>query len=62
MYIGLHAKRPLFLSDSNETNFLENFSKKYSNITFHELRPTGAGLFHADGRTDENDEANRRFP
>jgi len=26
------------------------FTKKYSNITFHEIRPAGAGLFHAEGQ------------
>jgi len=25
------------------------------------IRPVGAELFHADGRTDRHDEANRRF-
>ena len=38
MYIGLHVQCPLFLSDFNETNFMK-------------IRPVGAELFHADGRT-----------
>jgi len=33
--------------------------EKYSN--FKTIRPVGAELFHAKGRTDIHDEANRRF-
>jgi hypothetical protein len=44
MYIGLHVKYPLYLSDFNETWI---FSTK-----FHEIRAVGAELFHADGQTD----------
>ena len=37
MYIGLHVKYPLFLSDINGTwVFSTDFSKKYSNIKFNE--------------------------
>jgi hypothetical protein len=39
MYIGLHVKYPLFLSDFNETG---QIFEKY----------VGAELFHADGQTD----------
>jgi len=28
---------------------------------FIKNRPVGAGVFHADGRTDTHDEANSRF-
>jgi hypothetical protein len=28
---------------------------------FMKIRPVGAELFHADGRTDRHDEANSRF-
>jgi hypothetical protein len=39
--------------------------KKYSNIIFHENRPVGAELCHADrwidGQTDRHDEAHSRF-
>ena len=28
---------------------------------FMKIRPVGAELFHADGRTDRHDDANRRF-
>ena len=38
---------------------------KYLNIKLHKIRPIGAELFHADGRTDRqtdrHDEANSRF-
>jgi hypothetical protein len=27
MYVGLHVKYPLFLSDLNETSFLDRFSE-----------------------------------
>jgi hypothetical protein len=44
MYIGPHVKLLLFLSDLNETLlFLTDLMK---------IRPVGAELFHADGRTD----------
>jgi hypothetical protein len=36
--------------------------KKLSNIKFHKSRPVGTELFHADGKTDRQDEANSRFP
>jgi hypothetical protein len=36
MYIGLHSKYSLFLPDFNkELNFIEEFSKKFSNIKFY---------------------------
>ena len=35
MYIGLHVKYPLYLSDFNETRLLTDF-EKYSSIKFHE--------------------------
>jgi len=53
MDIGLHVKCPLFLSDINETLiFLIDFLKflKYKN--FMKIRPVGAELFHAMGRTE----------
>jgi Fe-S-cluster formation regulator IscX/YfhJ len=43
MYIGLHVKYPLFLSDFNDPYIIQNFMK---------IRPVGAKLFHADGQTD----------
>jgi len=52
MYIGLHVKWPLFLSDFNETNFRDRFSKSSQISDFTKIRPVGAELFHADRRTD----------
>ena len=53
MYIGLHGKYPLFLSDVNETlNFLDRLSKNIQISNSTKIRPVGAELFHADGRTD----------
>jgi hypothetical protein len=37
--------------------FSKQVSEKYSNIKFHENRPVGAELFHAD----RHEEANSRF-
>jgi hypothetical protein len=44
MYIGLHVKYPLFLSDYNQTLILLTDLMK--------IHPLGAELFHADGWTD----------
>jgi hypothetical protein len=33
--------------------FSRHIFGKYSNIKFHEIRPVGAELFHADKWTDE---------
>jgi hypothetical protein len=54
IYIGLHVKCPLFLSDFNESwiFFLERFSKNPQISNFMKIRPVAAQLFHADGRTD----------
>jgi hypothetical protein len=46
-------------------NFIERFSKKYSNIKFDETQPVGAKI-HVGGQTDKQsdsrtDEANSRF-
>jgi hypothetical protein len=62
MYVGLHVKCRLFWSDFNDTNFLDSFSKNDSISNFIKIRPVGARLFHAEGRTDKNDEANSHFP
>jgi len=47
MYIGLQVKYPLFLSDS-----LDRFSKTPQIPNFMKIRPVGAELFCAHGRTD----------
>ena len=53
MYIGLHIKCPLFLSDFNETQIFSPVIRKNMQISyFMKIRPVGAELFHADGRTD----------
>jgi len=51
MYIGLHVKYLSILSDFNETNFLDRFSKSPQISNFIKFRPVGAGLFRADGET-----------
>ena len=66
MYIGLHVKYLLFLSDFNETwNFWAVFFSKNTQISnFMKIRLVGAELFYADrldGWTDRSDKANSRF-
>jgi hypothetical protein len=39
MYRGLHVKYPLLLSDSDETNFLDRFSKNTQISNFIKMRP-----------------------
>jgi len=51
MYIGLHWKNPLFLLDRIE------IFEKYSISHVMEIRPVGAKLFQAYGRTGRHDEA-----
>jgi hypothetical protein len=52
----------LVLFDFNENLiFSTDFQKKTPQISnFVKIRPVGAELSHADGRTDRHDEANRR--
>ena len=53
MYIGLRVKYTLFCSNFNETCiFLDSFSRNIEKPNFMKIRPVGAQLFHADGRTD----------
>ena len=53
LYIGLHVKFPVFLSDFNETSiFFDRFSKNTQISNFMKIRTAGAQLFHADGQTD----------
>jgi hypothetical protein len=54
MYIGLHVKYTLFLSDFNYTWIFSIDFQKSSTVKFHfkKIRPVGAELFHEDGPTD----------
>ena len=53
MYIGLHVKYPLFLSDFKEMQiFLTDFSKDTQISNFMKIRSVGAELFHAERQTD----------
>ena len=53
MYISLHVKCPLFLSDINKNlNFRDRFFKNPQMSNFMKIRPVVAELFHADGRVD----------
>jgi hypothetical protein len=63
MFIGLHVKYRLFMSDFNDTLiFWVDFRKKKNPqiSNFIEIRPVVAELFHADGQTDRHDEDNSR--
>jgi len=42
--------------------FFRQIFEKYSISNFMKIRPVGAKLFHADRRTDRNDETHSRFP
>ena len=45
MYIGLHVKYVLFLSDFNDTwTFFGQFYEKYSNTKFHENLCSGSSV------------------
>jgi len=59
MYIVLHVKYPLFLSDLNET-FLTDIRKTLHVPNFMKIRVKGTKLFHADEQT-RNEEANSRL-
>ena len=52
MYIGLHVKYPLLLSDFNDTWAFSTYFRKILKISnYMNIGPVGAELFHADGRT-----------
>jgi len=62
MYLGLHVKYPFFLSDFNGNLIFSTTSRTALKIqNFIEIRPVGAELFHADGRTNGHDEASSRL-
>jgi hypothetical protein len=53
MYIGIHVKYPLFLSDIKENSiFPTDFRKNTQIPNFIKSHPVGAELFHADGQTN----------
>jgi hypothetical protein len=52
MYIGLHVKYPLFLSDFNETEFSRQILKNPQISNSIKIRLVGAELYHADGWAD----------
>ena len=53
MYICLHVNYPLLLFDFNENlNLLDRVSKNIQISNFMKIRPVGAELFDAGGRTD----------
>ena len=61
MYRDLHINYLLFLSDFNETHFLDRFQVNIKVLNLMKIRPVGADLFHAvDGRTDGQTE-NRKL-
>ena len=45
MYVRIHVKYLLFLSDFNETWIFSTYFKKYSNINFHENPSRGSRVF-----------------
>jgi len=51
IYIGLRVKCLILSSDFNETWIFSIFSKNTQISIFMQIRPVGAELFHADGRT-----------
>jgi hypothetical protein len=62
MYIGLHVQCRLFLSDFNvDLIFCTDFLKFLTYKFFMKIRPVGAELFHAEGRTDGHGESNSFF-
>ena len=62
MYIGLHVKHSLFLSDFNETWIFWTDFRKITEIKSWKIRPVSTELFRAEGRTNGYDEADSRFP
>jgi hypothetical protein len=53
MYMGLHIKYLLLLSDFNQNlTFLDIFSKNPKISNFMKICPVGAKLFHVDRQAD----------
>jgi len=60
MCIRLHLKYPLILSDFNETDFFDKFSKNTQISNLIKIHPVGGEFFHADWQTDRHN-ANSRL-
>ena len=60
MYIGLHVKYPLLLSDFNEAEFSRQIFGKYKHIKFHENPPSWSRVVPC-GRTGRHNEASSRL-
>jgi len=59
MCTGLHVKYLLFLPDVNENRIFSTHFRKNSQISnLTKILPVGVELFHADGQTDRQHEAN----
>ena len=52
MYIDLHVKDRLLLSDFSEIEFVRQIFKNFQIPNFMKIRPVGVELFHAQGRKD----------
>jgi len=61
MYVGLQVQCRYYCAILMEPEFSRQVFEKCSNIKFHEIRPVGVELFHADGQTDRHGEANSGF-
>jgi hypothetical protein len=61
MYIGLHVKHPLFLTDFYEISIYRQIFEKVQISNFMKIRPVGAELFHAERPPDRNDVSNSRI-
>jgi len=57
MYIGLHAKHPLFMSNFTETKFSRWIFENYSNIKFHDNPSMGIDVFLTDGGADRHEDS-----
>jgi hypothetical protein len=51
MYIDIHVKYPLFLSDCDETRIFSTDIQKYFNMKWHK-NPSGGSRVFPGGKTD----------